>query len=255
MLPHDPLTNVYIDKASPIPIWVQIRDALQERIRRRDFAPHEKLPSENELSARFAVSRMTVRQAIQALESEGLVYVKRGEGSFVNNSEPTQMLVKLDGFSREMSKLGLRTHSRMLESRRIRTFRPFKAAYEGLHVEQGGALVEVKRLRYLEEQPYAIESTYLPADIGESLLDRDLDGTFSIYRYLEQECGISLERAEHLLEPQIADKNAAHLLAVKIGSPVLHVTGTTYASGGRPIEYIEGLYRGDKYRLRVDIAR
>ena len=81
------------------------------------------------------------------------------------------------------------------------------------------------------------------------------DSEFSMYRYLEENLRIKLVRAEHTIEPRLADATIAKHLKIKPNSPVLFIKGTTYSVNAVPVEYLEGIYRGDQYRLEVEIKK
>jgi GntR family transcriptional regulator len=113
----------------------------------------------------------------------------------------------------------------------------------------------IRRIRYLDNAPFAVEASFLKYRIGRTLLSLRFDKAFSIYQYLEKEIGIRLARAEHIIEPLCADKSTARLLKILKGSPVLCIKGTTFSDRGEPVEYLEGVYLGDKYKLRVAIGK
>jgi GntR family transcriptional regulator len=249
------LGGTSIDKGSPVPIYAQLKDIIRASIEEKRLAPDQRIPSENELSASYGISRMTVRQAIRELVRDGYVYVRKGEGTFVSRIGATQMLVKLDGFSTEMAKLGYRVRSEVLGVSRIGWDEGYAEAFAGLSEKEGGALVAIERIRYVENEPFAAERSYLALRTGERLLERSFDETFSIYRYLAAEEGISLARAEHAIEARLADRATASSLRIRAGSPVLFIRGTTYAGNGQPVEYLEGSYRGDRYTFRVNIVK
>ena len=249
------LSQYSIDRKSYIPIYIQLRDIVHEIIENRNIKDNARLPSENVLSTAFNISRMTVRRAIQELVREGYLYIKRGEGTFINRAPKTQMLFKLDGFSAEVAKMGYHSHSKVLEVIQVIDFEKYEAAYGSLHVKHKKPVIMIKRVRYLENIPVALETSFLKAEIGKPLLERKQDESLSIYSYIENELGIILSQAEHILEPGIANKDIADKLEIKPGVPILTVKGTTYSNNGIPIEYLEGIYRGDKYKLKVKITR
>ena len=246
----------FIDKNSYIPIYIQLKDILRGLIRKKKLKPDQKIPSENELSAELKISRMTVRQAIKELEKEGFIYVRKGEGTFVGRIQDTQMLIKLDGFSREMQKLGYKVHSKVLEVKTINSSDgKFDSAYSGLNEAPDGRIVAIKRLRYIEKRPFAVETSFLRHKTGHGLLERDFSRDFSIYEYIENGLGIKLSRAEHTIEPGLAKEDIVDLLKIEEGDPVLFIKGTTFSGRGQPVEYLEGTYRGNEYKLKVGISR
>ncbi|MEA3286268.1 MAG: GntR family transcriptional regulator [Candidatus Marinimicrobia bacterium] len=249
------LHGSHIDKSSFIPLYIQVRDILKDLINTRKLQSGDQLPSENELSATFNISRMTVRQAIQELLREGFITIRRGEGTFVSSVPHTQMLLKLEGFSSEMAKLGYRNHSRVLDIQKIASFDSFEMAYSGLQKPPGEPLIQIRRVRYVEDTPFALETSYLSYRIGEGLLDPRMDDDMSIYNYIEQELHIRLSRADHVIQPDLADEEVAHHLDINVGRPILKLHGTTFSMTNKPIEYLEGIYRGDKYELKVVITK
>lgn len=255
MNPEQLLENTHLDKSSYIPLYIQVRDILKDLINSGQLAPGDQIPSENELSTQYNISRMTVRQACQELMREELIVIRRGEGTFVNSSSHTQMLLKLEGFSSEMAKLGYRNHSRVLDIQMIEAFDSFELAYSGLEKEPGDALVLIRRVRYVEETPFAIETSFLPLSIGQGLMDPRMADDTSIYNYIEKELHIRLSRADHIIQPGLADREIANLLEIPKSSPILKLHGTTFSMKNKPVEYLEGLYRGDKYELKVVITK
>ncbi|MCF7826168.1 MAG: GntR family transcriptional regulator [Candidatus Marinimicrobia bacterium] len=255
MNPEQLLQDTHIDKSSYIPLYIQVRDILKDLINSGKLQPGDQIPSENELSAQYNISRMTVRQASQELMREDLIVIRRGEGTFVNSASHTQMLLKLEGFSSEMAKLGYRNHSRVLDIQMIEAFDSFELAYSGLEKEPGDALVRIRRVRYVEETPFAIETSFLPFTIGQGLMDPRMADDASIYNYIEKELHIRLSRADHVIQPGLAELETANLLEIPKGSPVLKLHGTTFSMKNKPVEYLEGIYRGDKYELKVVITK
>jgi len=254
---HSPqlLSGSHIDKSSFIPLYIQIRDILKELINTGKLKPGDQVPSENELSSTFSISRMTVRQSIQELLREGFINIRRGEGTFVNSVPHTQMLLKLEGFSSEMAKLGYRNHSRVLDIQKIASFDSCEMAYSGLQKPAGEPLVRIRRVRYVEDTPFALETSYLSYQTGVGLMEPRMDDDMSIYNYIEQNLHIRLSRADHVIQPDLADEEIARHLEIAVGRPILKLRGTTFSMTNKPIEYLEGIYRGDKYELKVVITK
>ena len=254
----DPVTllqDYHIDRGGFIPRYIQLRDILKELINTQKLLPGDQIPSENELSSAFNISRMTVRQAIQELMREGIVTIRRGEGTFVSSVPHTQMLLKLEGFSSEMAKLGYRNHSRVLSVEKISSFQHYELAYSGLGKSPGDPLVKISRIRFVEDTPFALETSFLPYNTGKGLLEPRMADNMSIYNYIEKELHVRLSRADHIIQPDLADSQTAQHLEIEAGSPILKLHGTTYSMTNKAIEYLEGIYRGDQYELKVVITK
>jgi GntR family transcriptional regulator len=244
-----------VDKNSDVPIYVQLKDALKSDILEKRIKPNEKIPSETVLARDCCISRMTVRHTIRELQKEGWIFTKHGKGSFASSQNNTQMLIKLDGFSTEMIKLGFKVNSKILEVKKTGFNNDSMDAYSGLQEEKKNALVIIRRVRFVEGQPFAIESSFLPLHIGKDLLVRGFDEHFSIYRFLEEELTIRLSRADHVIEPKLITQRDAKLLGIKSGMPVLFISGTTFSKSNEPIEFIKGIYLADRYKLKVNIRK
>ena len=249
------LQEARIDKSSYVPLYIQVRDILKEFINMGQLKPGDQLPSENILSTALNISRMTVRQGVQELLREGIVTIRRGEGTFVHSSPHTQMLLKLEGFSTEMAKLGYRNHSRVLDIQRIEDYDSYELAYSGLGIQPHDHIIRIRRIRYVEDTPFALESSFLAYSTGRGLMEPQMADDMSIYNYIEKVLHIRLSRADHVIQPGLADREIATHLEVDPGSAVLKLRGTTYSMTNKPIEYLEGIYRGDKYELKLVITK
>lgn len=244
-----------VDKNSDVPIYVQLKEIIKSDILEKRIKPNEKIPSETVLAKECCISRMTVRHTIRELQKEGWVFTKHGKGSFASSQNNTQMLIKLDGFSREMIKLGFKVNSKILEVKKTGFTSESMDAYSGLQEEKKNPLVMIRRVRYVEGKPFAIESSFLPFRIGKDLLVRGFGEQFSIYQFLEEELAIRLARADHVIEPKLISRRDAKLLGIKSGIPVLFISGTTFSISNEPIEFIKGMYLADRYKLKVNIRK
>ncbi len=249
------LKDSHIDKSSYVPLYIQVRDIIKDLIKTGKLKAGDQIPSENELSSEFNISRMTVRQASQELLREGYITIRRGEGTFVNSVPHTQMLLKLEGFSSEMSKLGYRSHSRVLDIELVESNESYEMAYSGLGKAPDEPLVRIRRVRYVEDTPFAIETSFLSYNTGKGLMEPRMADDRSIYNYIEKDLHIRLSRADHVIQPSLAQAECAALLEIDEGSPILRLHGTTFSMTNKPIEYLEGIYRGDKYELKVVITK
>ncbi len=244
-----------IDRTGGTPVYVQLRDIIKTAIRRNLIGQNDKIPSETVLAREYHISRMTVRHAVRELQREGWVYTKQGKGSYASRRNDTEILFKLDGFSTEMIKQGFTVHSRLLEVKKIAFSNQHAAVYAGLQEDKEKPLIAVRRIRFVEGKPCSLEHSFLPLSIGKGLLSLDLGGQFSIYRYLEKELGMKLSWAERMVEPKVIHRDDAELLGVKRGTPVLFISGTTFSASGKPVEFINGIYLANRYKLRMNIQR
>jgi len=231
------------------PLYAQIKEALKQRILEGDYVTHERLPSESELMKVFGVSRITVRQALRDLHTEGLVFSVQGKGTFVSRPKAVQDIQRLQGFGEAMTPQGYETSARVIGVQETRA--PADVA-DALEINRGSKVIELTRIRYLNREPISIDNSFFPIDIGQKLLGRDM--TQDVFPLLENEFGIGLGHADLKIEAVSATDEIAKQLNVDTGSSVLRIQRLVFSSDGKPIDFEYLSYRGDafQYQLRVD---
>jgi len=240
-----------IDRGSPLPIYYQLKEALKQQIESGALKPHERVPSERELEEAYHISRMTARRALEELEAEGYIYRAQGKGSFVAEPKIRQGLLWLTSFTEDMRERGMRAGARVLRAEVVSDERVARK----LGIDSGEEFVMLQRLRTADGEPMALETSYLrrrfcPGLEGHDFTDR------SLYSTLQEEYGLRLGRAEQAVEAKVADGFEAELLGVKPGAPMLSMERITYLDDGQtPIEYVRSIYRGDRYKLYVELKR
>jgi len=233
-----------------MPLYSQLRELLRSRILDGTYPGHQRMPSENEMVAAFGVSRITIRQALNDLQQEGLIFRIHGKGTFVSKPKAVQNLTRLEGFGEAMSARGLRTFSRLLGHREVRAG---KVVGDRLAVGEKADVMEIRRVRYLETEPLSLDLTYLPLELGRRIVHEDLTRR-DIFVILENDYGIRLGNAELQIGAVTADAAAARALHVEDGAAILRIERLTSTLEGKPLDFEYLHYRGDsfQYRLRLD---
>ncbi len=240
-----------IDTNTSMPYYEQIRNYLLARIDSGEFQPHTQIPSERNLSEQFGVSRMTVKHAINELVTNGRLYTRVGKGTFVSDIPITQNLDMLTGFSEDMASLGKSTGSRVLVAEDINVSPKLAST---LKIPVGGKALHLKRVRLADNQPVAIESSYLnPAYCPGLLVSHDFSHE-SLYNVLKTEYNLKLSYAEQSIQARLASRSQAELLGIQKGFPLLHIMRITFTPESNPIEYVESAYRGDLYIFRARLT-
>jgi GntR family transcriptional regulator len=239
---------VSLQRESSIPLYVQIKDLLQKQIESGDYAVGARLPSERELSQRYDVSRMTARQALQALAQEGLTYSRVGKGTFVNAPKIDQDLRALTSFSEDMRQRGLQPSSRVLVAE-VRA--ADNNAAHRLLISPGSELVVLSRVRLADAQPLALETTHIPHHLCPGLLKQHDFERESLYEVLRREYGWTLVWADQLIETRLPEDYECKALGLDAKTPVLRFTRVTFDEQDQPVEFVRSVYRGDKYQLRI----
>jgi GntR family transcriptional regulator len=211
----------------------------------------EQLPTEDSLIARFDVSRITVRRAIQNLVSRGLIEIRRGKGTFVAAPKITQELTELSGFVEDMRAVGRKPTARVI-SKEIVTANTTVAAQ--LALTKGQRVVRIRRVRLADGVPISFDETYLPLQIGRKIMTHNLK-VEPIFSLLERKYDVPLIEAEYKLEAVAAEPEVAAALRVKQGSPIFCIERTSYSTGNRPVDYEKLYYRGDLVRFVTRLAR
>lgn len=244
--------NSSIDRHSPVPIYHQIKELIKEKIEKGELKPDEKLPSETEMEDKLGVSRMTASKALSQLENEDYIYREQGKGSFVTPPKMRNSLLSLTSFSEDMEQRGFQPGGKILKSEIIKGNKEVAAKLETEPEEEVFAL---HRIRLADEEPLAIEKSYIRTSYCEGI-DRIDFTNRSLYSIFEEKYGIQLHKAEKSIEAVPATKVQAKQLNIEAGDPVLSVDQTTHVKGERnPIEYMEAVYRGDQYKLLVQLDR
>jgi GntR family transcriptional regulator len=239
-----------LDRESPMPIFAQIRARLEDAIASGTLISHQRIPSERRLSEHFGVSRMTVRQALDAMTHDRLLYSRAGRGTFVSDRKVIeQPLQHLTSFTQDILARGMRPSSRVLDERIV--YASFEMA-RLFGLAPTVELVRLTRLRLADDEPLAIETVHIPARYVPGLLDRDLAAE-SLYTVLNREYGLSLSGARQTIEAAAPTPEEMGLLAMDAPLPVLKISRLTVDANDRVVEYVRSVYRGDRYHLTVEL--
>jgi GntR family transcriptional regulator len=232
-------------------LYSQVESVLAAEITDGSLKAGDQLPTEDSLLARFEVSRITVRRAIQNLVSRGLVEILRGRGTFVAAPKITQELTELSGFVEDMQALGRKPTAHLIGKDIVIAN---ETVADQLALTKGERVVRIHRVRLANDIPMSFDETYLPLEIGKKIITNNLK-TEPIFALLEQKYNIPLFEAEYKLEAVAATVDVSAALRVPQGSPIFLIERTSYSTGGRPVDYERLYYRGDLIRFVTRLAR
>ncbi len=224
----------------PVPLYYQLKQILRGQIEHGSYQPGDQLPSEPELTRQYGISRITARQALDELETEGLVIRRHGKGTYVAEKRNLQESIPFGDLSEELQGSNIALSSRLLES----TSETVSSAIaQLLRLPQEGEIVRIERLYFASGQEVAYEVTHLPFRYGEALLHADL-ASESIPQMLEREHflfnGGSMEFSASLATPRQADA-----LKIPTGTALLSIRRQAF-EGQNPLYIQDCFYRPDR---------
>lgn len=234
-----------LDRHSPMPLWAQLHADLQRRLRAGAFA--DAFPGELTLVAEYQVSRQTVRAALRELRAEGVVVAERGRRPrLADPTAITQPLGTLYSLFASAEAAGLRQTSIVL----ARDVRADGVIADRLDLEGSTPLFRLERLRFADGEPLALDTVWLPADLGAPLLEADLSHT-SLYDELAARAGVWLEGGREHISAVVPTRAEQRHLRITPTTGALAIRRLGYASG-RPAEWRHTLIRGDRFSLLAE---
>jgi len=225
--------------------YLTVRDHLRGLIA-DGLAVGQAIPSERELCEQFKVSRMTVRQAVDALVVEGLLERVQGRGTFVAQPK-VDLQLRLVSFPEEMRRRGLEPSLRVLAAER--TTAPHPVA-DALDLPTGVEVYYLRRLRLADGLPMAVEENWVPVGLVPGLLDGEAHP--SVYESLTAR-GLAPTWGEDTIEAVQLEPEVAGHLDIAAGSAGLRIRRRTF-SGDLAVDYAVSIYRGDRYSLWVPVS-
>jgi GntR family transcriptional regulator len=245
------LTYRPLERHGGVPFYCQIQRRLLEQIRAGALAPGESLPSEHDIARSFRVSRMTARHALKSLSSLGVTYTLWGKGTFVSGVKLEKDVRRVTSFTEEMQTLGLRVSSKTL-SREI--IGPDEEVTAALHLADDEELISIRRIRYANSTPMAVEWSRIPRRLCPDLLEKFETGS-SLYDTLLRHFGIRISVAQEVIEAGLANAEVARLLKSPRRGPMFMFTRTSYIPSGEAVEFVKSFYRGDRYKIVNRLTR
>jgi GntR family transcriptional regulator len=215
---------MYIDKKSPIPVYYQLKKLIAAKIAAGEFRPNQPIPSERELGETLQISRMTVRQALNQLVNEGVLYRKKGKGTFVAKLKIEQHYIM--SFSEMVKNKGLIPATKVLFFEKAL---PTPDLVELLDLNKTDLLYQIRRLRLANETPIGIETVFIPEKFCPDL--ELLDLTASLYQIIRE----------------------AYSLTLSDTIPVIRINGKSFIESGVNLLYERSVYRADEYKYSARI--
>lgn len=229
--------------------YERLAGTLRDRIAAGTYARGDKLPSEMELKDESGLSRSTVRHALKVLVDEGLVRTERGRGAFVADTPALhENNLVFSSYTKQVEGQGMKPTTRTVDSGFAKAAGSIAKFFDAA---VGSKLVKLVRLRYLDDAPLCLETTYLPPSF-ETLIDRDING--SLYATLRQEFHRAPAQGHKTFEVCYASQNEAFLLNVERGQALILITDYVYDTDGRPLHVSKRIQRTDRAKYTEPIG-
>ena len=236
-----------ISRAAPEPIYLQIKNLIAARIASGEWRAGQKLPSENELVAALAVSRMTINRALRELTQEGLIKRVHGLGSFVAESPRHASLIELQDIAVETAADGKRHHSRVLQ---LVSLAAPNAICRQMELPDGAELYLLQAVHYQDELPIQLETRYVNPALMPDFVNQDFSRQTATAYLLQQ---FKPEEMEHRVRAILPDPTSRELLNMPAGQPCLQLTRRTWKNG-QVVTHVTLTYPGDRYELGARYA-
>ncbi|WP_158282277.1 GntR family transcriptional regulator [Salipaludibacillus keqinensis] len=236
-----------INKSSSIPLYVQVKSILKKEIIGGLYEPGDKLPTEKELTSRFDISRMTLRQATNALVDEGYLKRLKGVGTIVQERKLEQSLTTLKSFTEDIIERG------MIPSSKVLSFQKQKGTLQSIEkmgIQMKDDMWVTKRIRFADEHPIALETNIVSADLLPDLNETVMNE--SLHDFIKKN-GYTMSRATTSIEASMPSELEKEYLDIQDISPVLTVERVTYLEDGKPIEWSISVNRSDRYRFSAEL--
>lgn len=244
------MTDV-LERDSATPLYVQLEQILHERIVGGQWAPGQRIPSENELNKLFGLSRMTVRGVLTKLVADGLLVRVPGKGTYVATPKINAVSPAYRGVREQLESQGYETSTRLI-SLTLET--PSSGVRERLALADDDEAYVVVRVRSVQGEPISLHRSYVPARLAPGLDGHDVVAN-QLCVVLEQHYGLPMRRVREDLEAVAVSQSEARHLGMRRGEPALQLQDVIYDDLSRPFEHSSIVFRGDRLRLRFDYDR
>jgi len=235
-----------LDPRNPLPLHIQLKNIIMHSINEGRYKG--KIPSERELTEQHEISRTTVREAVSQLVQEGILEKRHGKGTFISIKPIHDWLGHLSSTSETVRKMGMKPGAKLLEHGIVDS--PFPVQ----NITDEKEMYLIKRIRYANDIPLAIETHHYPVAIGLKLAKLDIE-TGTIYDLLENELQLQLSEADQIITSNRLNDEDAKILGINVSDNTLQAERFLTDSKGSLIEYYTANYRADMYSFHIKLSR
>ncbi len=238
-----------LEKESMVPLYIQLAQSIERDILEGRCRPGSRIPSEAEYIKECAVSRVTVRQAMQVLLDRNLIVRRRGLGTFVQRKGVRQTIDELFGLYQSLVKKGLDPKMELLDYEEMY---PLPEVRENLQLQPREKIVRFVRQFNLEDEVLVVSHMHIPSSLAGNWT-REEAAAKNSFRLLEENAGIRIGNLQVRIRASVANARTAERLKVPRKSPVLELSRLAFSVEQKPVEYTILVFRGDSYELTTQI--
>lgn len=231
------------------PLYRQIAEIFEEKIRSGELDVEDVLPTEQSLQEIYNVSRVTVRKALELLEKQGLLVRIKGSGTYVKYNSTKHDAFQLKGFEENITSQGRIASTKVIHFQ-LEQAQPVIAKH--LKIEVGTLIYSIIRIRTIDDEPEILEQSYMPLSLFPDLSVKVMQT--SKYHYIEKQKGYQISLSRQDLKPVLATSIVAKHLNIETNYPILCLRSTSELVNGEVFEYSIQYLRGFQYRFEY-IAR
>lgn len=240
---------VSIEQGPSMPRYYQLIEIIREQC--AALEPGQLIPTEQEMCQMYSISRTTVRKALDYLTQEGVLYRIQGKGTFIAPPKLRERFVQqAAGIFEDMSVRGVALQTRVIEQSIVHSSRVVASE---LQLVAGNPVIKLVRVRYLENEPLLISTSFHPYRLFPGLESEDLTSV-SLYALLREKYGTQIGKGTRLVEAILSSEKEAELLHTTPGAPLLVLTGTMYDTKGHLVEYSITHHRGDRSQIEIEVV-
>jgi GntR family transcriptional regulator len=242
--------TVQVNRKNPLPLYIQLKELIIDKIENEVWLPGELIPTEAELQKQYNLSRTTVRQALSELVSNGILERIQGKGTYVSEPKLEPIRPDLTGFTKDMGEKGHQVSS-IIMNQGMETVN--EKVQKILQVDANTPVFKLDRIRLVDGVCIGSHEAFLNlAALPLVNITRYDFAKQSLYEALVEE-GVAFGESDETVEASLANDLEANLLKIPLGSAVLKLTRFTKLEDGRPFEFTKMVYRADKYKYSIKL--
>lgn len=236
-----------IDPNAMEPLYKQLKQVLVDAIDRKEIAAGQQIPSESSLAQKYAISRITVRNAIRELVDEGILVRRQGKGTYVSGAMLERNFEEIDGYSQSMMRQGYKPGRIIIRKEQI--FDNLNNIKELLGIDYDRPVIHIRRLLLANDEPMLVEDAYY-SEKFKFLLTEDL-ANVSTYVLFRKLLNIVPSKAIRTISLGLADQEIADYMKIKKNEPLLSVHELVYDQHGNPVHFSNSLAISQKTKIQI----